>query len=140
MQDSSDYKGTKEIAKKFYAGIGQVFCPALHQNIHFTAMGFNHLIFKGSRIERSKFVQIERFELLPLALDLLKISTIYQEFEVTRKFTYWGIIGILNNRKLKVVLRKSHQSTKVQFWSIIPNPTTSRRRDKKFFNETKIPP
>ncbi len=76
-----------------------------------------------------------RFALLPLVIDLTKLSTTYQEYEeVMRevgiqrygKYTremrlvrYWGIIAIINNRKVKVVLRKIGNG-QIIYWSVIP--------------------
>ena len=127
------YEIAKEEARKFYANIRILLSPALGKDIHFSAAGFNHIIFKRARIERNKSPQMERFELLPLAVKLLKTATTYQEFEKRHDGLYWGIVGIMENRKIKVVLWQPRKSGQVYFWSIIPNPITSRRRDLRFF-------
>ncbi|MBM3257603.1 MAG: hypothetical protein FJY98_04825 [Candidatus Liptonbacteria bacterium] len=122
MEDISNYESLKESAQKFYSQIGGIFSPALNELIRFTSEGFNHLIFKRARSEREKTSQILRFKLLPLAANLIKLSTTYQEFEETlqefevktfkkraaktKSVKYWGIIAIIDGRKIKVIIRK----------------------------------
>ena len=66
MVDISNYDKLREDAHKFYGTIGSVAAPALGgERVHFSAEGFNHLIFKGARSEREKSSQILRFKLLP---------------------------------------------------------------------------
>jgi abortive infection bacteriophage resistance protein len=90
---------------------------------------------------------------LPLAEKLIKISTTYQEFEESirelstkqnkkkiRKslsVKYWGIIAIINNRKIKVILRKIGNNGDVHFWSVIPSWVTHKYRDTKLFSMMK---
>lgn len=80
-----NYESYKQNALNFYSNVRKVFSPALNQNIHFTSEGFNHIIFKGSRLERERPSQILRFKLLPLAIKLLEIATTFQEYEQTIK-------------------------------------------------------
>lgn len=127
----------------------KIYSPALNKEVFFNAEGFNHLIYKGSRSEREKSSQILRFKLLPLAVKLIRISTTYQEFEETVKefvikikkkkvaktkpVRYWGIIVIMNGRKIKVILRQVGDNGTIHFWSIIPGWTTNKYRDIKFY-------
>lgn len=134
MLNLQDYTTLKEEARKFYDDIGRVYCPALQKSVRFNAAGFNHIIFKKERAERDKHLQAQRFKLLPSALKLVAVATTYQEFETTKHgVLYWGIIGIIENRKLKVVLKKPSTSNEIDFWSVIPDPITSKRRDLNFF-------
>ena len=153
MDDLSNYDKLKEDAQKFYNSIGSVFSPAFNQKIYFNSEGFNHIIFKNARSERERPSQILRFKLLPLALKLLKISTTYQEFEETIKefnvksykkkikkskpVNYWGIIAIIDGRKIKVIIRKIGENGALHFWSIVPAWITNRYRDTKFFTTMK---
>lgn len=148
MEDLSNYEKLREDSQKFYNSIGKVFSPALSCEISFSAEGFNHIIFKGSRSEREKKSQILRFKLLPLAIKLLKLSTTFQEFEEslkefdfksfkkkvrkTKVVKYWGIIAIIDSRKIKVIIRKIGEGS-AHFWSIIPDWATSAYRDIKMF-------
>lgn len=156
MEDLSNYEKLRGDAQNFYNSIRKVFSPALNQEICFSAEGFNHIIFKGSRSERERPSQILRFKLLPLALKLIKISTTYQEFEESIKefevksykkkvkksksVKYWGIIAIIDGRKIKVIIRKIGDDGMMHFWSIIPAWTTNKYRDMKFFTTMKGSP
>lgn len=153
MYSPADYDKQREHAFTFYKTINRVFSPVFNQKINFTAEGFNHIIFKGPRSERERPSQVLRFKLLPLAQKLLKISTTYQEFEETLKqveiksykkkisiskaVRYWGIIAIIDDRKIKVIIRKIGDNGAPHFWSIVPAWTTNRYRDTKFFTTMK---
>lgn len=153
MEDISNYEKLREDAQKFYNGIVSVFSPAFKEKISFSSDGFNHIIFKSPRTEREKSSQILRFKLLPLAVKLIKESTTYQEFEETLKefevksykkkiskskpVKYWGIIAIINGRKIKVILRKIGDNGVMHFWSIVPAWTTNKYRDIRFFTTMK---
>ena len=153
MEDLSNYEKLKEDAQRLYAQTGKVFSSAFNQEIFFTSEGFNHIIFKSSRTERERSSQILRFKLIPLAIKLLKISTTYQEFEETLKefevkshkervkktkiVRYWGIIAIIDNRKIKVIVRKIGEEGKMHFWSIVPAWVTNIYIDTKLFTTMK---
>ena len=153
MQDLSNYEKLKEDTQKFYNAIGGIFSPALDQKINFPSEGFNHIVFKGSRSEREKSSQVLRFKLLPLAVKLIKISTTHQEFEETLKefevkaykkrirktktVTYWGIIAIIEGRKIKVIIRRIGDNGAVHFWSVVPAWVTNKHRDIKLFSTMK---
>ena len=148
MEDLSNYEKLREDSQKFYNSVSKIFSPALSQEICFSAEGFNHIIFKGSRSEREKSSQILRFKLLPLAIKLVRLSTTFQDFEEslkevdfksfkkrvrkTKVVKYWGIIAIIDTRKIKVIIRKIGDGS-AHFWSIIPDWATSSYRDIKMF-------
>jgi hypothetical protein len=153
MEDTSNYNKLKEDAQKFYNAIGSVFSSVFKEKIHFSSEGFNHIIFKSPRTERERPSQILRFKLLPLATKLIGNSTTYQEFEETLKefevcsykkkvkkslpVRYWGIIAIIDGRKIKVIIRKIGDNGSMHFWSIVPAWVTNRYRDTKFFSTMK---
>lgn len=153
MEDLSNYAKLREDTERFYHGIGRVYSPALHQEISFTAEGFNHLIYKNSRSERERPSQMLRFKLLPLAAKLVGMSTTYQEvedtvreFEVkqhkkrvrkTKAVRYWGIIAIIEGRKIKVIIRKIGDNGLAHFWSVVPAWVTNKYRDTRFFTTMK---
>ena len=153
MEDISNYEKLKENAQNFYSQIGSVFSPAFKEKVYFTSEGFNHIIFKSSRTEREKSSQILRFELLPLAIRLLRESTTYQEFEETLKefeiksykkrikksrlVRYWGIIAIVSGTKIKVIIRKVGDNGTMHFWSIVPAWVTNKYRDARFYTTMK---
>ncbi len=156
MEDISNYEKLKEDARKFYGEINSVFSPTFQGKIYFTSEGFNHIVFKSARTEREKPSQILRFKLLPLAVKLLKESTTYQEFEQTlqefevksykkktkksKPVKYWGIIAIVEGRKIKVIVRKIGDNGTLHFWSIVPAWVTNKYRDTKFFTTMKGDP
>ena len=153
MEDVSNYEKLRDYAHKFYLSIRPILSPAFDEHVHFTAEGFNHIIFKGSRSERERSSQILRFKLLPKAVKLVELSTTYQEYEETLKefdvksykkrirktkpVKYWGIIAIIEGRKIKVVLRKIGDNGQLHFWSIVPDWTTNKYRDMKLFSTMK---
>ena len=152
MEDLSDYLKLKDAAHQFYYKVGGIFSPALNNKIIFSAEGFNHIIFSDPRSERERSSQILRFKLLPLAKKLIEKSTTYQEFEETVKdfivkrhkkkikeskvVQYWGIIAIVDTRKIKVIIRRIGEGF-FHFWSVIPAWTTNKYRDTKFFTTMK---
>jgi hypothetical protein len=153
MEDVSSYEKLKGNAQKFYSEIHSVFSPAFNEKVYFSSEGFNHIIFKNPRNEREKSSQILRFKLLPLAAKLIEKSTTYQEFEETLKefevksfkkktnksksVKHWGVIAIIEGRKIKVILRKVGDNGKIYFWSVIPDWVTNQYRDTKFYTTMK---
>lgn len=156
MSDLSNYVRLKKDANQYYNKINKVYSPIFKENIIFNAKGFNHIIYKTARTERERSSQILRFKLLPLAYKLIKISTTFQEFEETIKefnikkhkkkikmskpVRYWGIIAIINHRKIKVILRKIGENGQINFWSVVPDWTTNKYRDIKFVTTMKGKP
>ncbi len=136
-----DYGLVRAEAGKYYQTIGAVFSPALRELIYFSNHGFRHILFKRGRKGRARNQQIRRFSLLPLAVELIGLSTTHQEFEMTvemhrrknKMVRYWGIIAILRGEKIKVVIRKMGENGMTHFWSIIPDFQTSPKRDEKLF-------
>ena len=153
MEDISNYEKIKEDANSYYFKIGKKFCPALNEYIHFNAEGFNHIVFKNSHSERERTSQILRFKLLHLAVKLTELTTTCQEFEETlkefeikkykkkirevRPVKYWGIIAIIDDRKIKVVFRKRGENGQLHFWSIVPAWVTNKYRDMKLYSTMK---
>lgn len=153
MQDISNYEKIKEDANNFYQKIGAIRCPALNNSlVHFTSEGFNHLVYKGSRKERSKNDQITKFKILPKAKKVIETSTTYQEYdegliEVRRKkfkrvvnesvpVKYWGFVAIIENFRIKVIVRLVGNG-QMHFWSVIPAWVTNHYRDIKLISQAK---
>jgi len=156
MEDSTQYEKLRNDSQKYYSSIGHLKSAALKEFIHFKSEGFNHIVYKNSNNERGKKSQILRFKLLPLAKTLIELSTTYQEFEETiqefvvkkkkkkvrksKSVRYWGIIAIIEGRKIKVILRKIGDTGDVHFWSVIPAWSTNKFRDIKLFSTMKGDP
>ncbi len=149
MNTSNPYKQLRAQAKNYYESIDHLYSPALGGLIHFGDDGFNHLIFRNARRERDRSEQLQRFNLLGVATKLIRLSTTHQEYEErkmsvpaqkykkrTRKTSavlYWGIIAIIDQQKIKVVIRKVGTNGNFHFWSVIPNWNTSTHRDAQLF-------
>ena len=153
MEDISNYQKIREDTANYYKTIESVFSPALNQKVVFSSEGFNHIVFNTPNSEREKPSQILRFKLLSLAHKLVKLSTTHQEFEETIKefevkkhkkkiriskpVRYWGIIAIIDGRKIKVIIRKIGDNGTMHFWSVVPAWVTNKYRDIKFFTTMK---
>ncbi|MFZ2555646.1 MAG: hypothetical protein WAX57_02300 [Minisyncoccia bacterium] len=152
MEDESNYQKLREDAAALYAATKPIVSPAVNETVFFTAEGFNHILYKGSRSNRELPSQIMRFKLLPKAIRLIAHANTFQEFEETiKEFTvktrkhqeqrskpvrYWGIIAIFEGWKIKVIIRKIGEG-KLHFWSIVPAWATSKHRDVKFISTMK---
>lgn len=153
MEDISNYNKLRKDTDNFYKKIQANRCPALNNElVHFTAEGFNHLMYKGSRHERSKNDQITKFKLLAKAKTIIEISTTYQEYDeslitIRRKrfkriveesatVKYWGLVAIIANFRVKVIVRQIGNGQK-HFWSVIPAWSTSYYRDIKLISMAK---
>lgn len=148
MEDNSNYEKLREDALRYYNEINHVYSPLLQDNIRFSAEGFNHIIFRRARTERDRSSQIMRMKLLPLAKNLVEVATTYQEFEetlqefevkhfkkrvvTTKPVYYWGLIAIIDGRKIKVIIRKVGENGTLHFWSIVPAWMTNKYRDTRF--------
>ncbi len=147
------YEALRTEAQLFYGSAGSVFSPLFQKEVHFTAEGFNHILFTHPRSERDRASQIARFSLLPLAIKLIGFANIYQEYEENVKefpaeyfgipitkiqlVRYWGIIAIIDNHKFKVVVRSIGENGALHFWSVIPGWVTGKQRDAKLFKGMK---
>ncbi|TSC55463.1 MAG: Uncharacterized protein Greene071421_275 [Parcubacteria group bacterium Greene0714_21] len=153
MQDVSNYEKLREDARNFYKTLGFVRCPALNNEVvHFDAEGFNHLVYKGKRRERNRNDQITKFKLLPKTKTVIEISTTYQEYDEslievakqrfkktvqeTSTVRYWGFVAIIQNFRIKVIVRQIGNGQK-HFWSVIPAWRTGQYRDIKVVSMAK---
>ena len=60
----------------------------------------------------------------------MKVTTTLQEYEENKRVSYYGFIAIIDNWKLKVIIKK-RGTGRPYFWSVIPNWRTRRKADKK---------
>ncbi|MCB9814878.1 hypothetical protein H6784_05735 [Candidatus Nomurabacteria bacterium] len=155
MIDLSNYDSLRKDSHAWFHALKPVESPVLNNLIHFTSEGFEHIIYKSARSERDKSSQIMRLKLLPLAIKLIETSTTFQEYEetikqfivkqckkkvqISKRVQYWGIIAIIEGRKIKVIIRKIGNG-KHHFWSVVPSWTTNKFRDTKFVSTMKGSP
>jgi len=126
----------KEKAKNLYLGQKSIFCPYFKSEVILNSDGFHHLQFSARR-ERNKKEQLLKFNLLPLALKIIRNSGTIQEirkgivsvgvvgkdgFAQTKNVEYWGLIAIVGNSNIKVrVILKKVGEGNVVFWSVMPD-------------------
>lgn len=114
----------KEHIKKIFDEVKEVDCPTFQdEKIIFNAKGINHLIYKGNRSMREVSRIKTNIRLLPRAIKLLKIMPVAQEeasYEVNGiKFKYWAFEGVIEGRRIKIVIRQKGNGKK-HFFSVIP--------------------
>lgn len=152
MADISNYEKIRKDAEQYYRSLAEITCPALQETVFFSSGGFNHIVYKNHRNERDRSSQIMRFKLLARAEHLIRLTTTYQEHEETiqqvhvkkhkqkvciaKPVHYWGLIAIIDNRKIKVILRKVGNGH-LCFWSIVPAWVTNKIRDQKYISTMK---
>lgn len=145
---TKDLEQLKNRTKKEYDRVGEITYPYLKDRVRFTSEGFQHLLYKGSkkRKERDATTQQMRLKLFPLALKVLKCTTTVQEHSVEKQFVdvkrnkrkekvlkevqYWAFIAIIDEWKLKVIVKQIGKGNK-NFWSIVPNWKTRISKEGK---------
>ncbi len=120
--------------KEEYTGLGKVFCPFLNSEIAFNNKGFRHILYKSGNRKRDQLEISQRVTYLRTAKDILSITTTVQEKEIIEKtkenkIYYFGFIAIMDELKIKVVIRKENENGKYHFYSVIPHFITSAKRD-----------
>jgi len=143
----------REKARELYKEIEEVHCPFLKEKVVFTSVGFNHIQYKNHKgKQRHKNVQQIRYKILKLAHKVLRDSKTLQEYEeqslfvevkqnkrkerILKPVRFFGFIAIIDERKVKVIVRQVGNGKK-HFWSIIPNWRTRKSKEgNKFLNYT----
>jgi hypothetical protein len=150
-----EYNSAKEKARKYYNALTSMICPALGFEISFPSKSFSHIKYMAKGNVRDMKSQIMRYKLLPLGIKLIGHTNTFQEYEeVAQQFSvvhngspmmkeanvmYWGLIAIIESRKVKVIIRKVGNGSP-HFWSIVPAWTTNMRRDGKYVRMMKGDP
>ncbi len=114
-----------------------VFSPYLQTGVVLNSDGFHHLQFSDRR-ERGKEEQLLKFNLLPLALEVIKKSGTVQEYRksliktgktslrdgmsLTKSVQYWGFVAIIGDSKIKIrtIIRRIGDGN-FMFWSVMPD-------------------
>jgi len=135
--DLEYFKKRLEEKRQLYNSKRSIYNPYLKSDVILNSDGFHHLQFSARR-ERNKEEQLLKFNLLPLAFQVIKNSGTLQEYRkelvavgkksqrnglrLTKTGEYWGfiaIVGLASHIKIKVVLRRIGDGN-VIFWSVMP--------------------
>lgn len=139
MEDSfvNYFNERREKAKEIFNSQKSIYNPYFKKDIVFNSDGFHHLQFSARR-ERNKGEQILKFNLLPLALNVIKKSGTIQEYRKSlipigkkserdgmtpmKNVEYWGFAAIVGEKqiKIRVVLRRIGDGN-IVFWSVMPD-------------------
>jgi hypothetical protein len=132
------FNKTKEDGEKFYKNIKNIYCPYLKVKVSFNAKGLEHIKMKNRNKSRTKSDQYLRLKFLKLIPYILSKSGTLQEFNNRGGVKYFGFIAIVNNIRLKIIIKKKNNNNPY-FWSIIPFWKKERdeisQKIKKVFHE-----
>ncbi len=134
--DLDYFNKRREKVKELFKLQKDVYNPYLENQVVFNSDGFHHLRF-SSRRERNKKEQILKFNLLPLAIKVIKKSGTLQAYREVliavgkktkddlvkmKKAQYWGFAAIIGDPKIKirVILRRIGDGN-IIFWSVLPD-------------------
>lgn len=97
----SDIDKRKDRSYELYFSWKSVFCPAFKKNVHFTRLGWDHLMEVKFRtdVERKS-----RLEILPLAKKLIAISSTVQGKRFQDGYQTYELIALMDGPKIKVVI------------------------------------
>lgn len=78
-----------------------------------------------------------KFSVVLVLKDILRqVKNLQEAYLFGSAVQYWGIIAIVDARKIKVIIRKIGNGS-FHFWGVIPAWTTNKYRDTKFFTTMK---
>lgn len=132
--DAAYFNKRREEALAIYTAQKNIYNPYLKSEVIFNSDGFHHLQFSARR-ERNKKEQLLKFNLLPLAIKVIKNSGTLQEYRKglitigkkskdgltpTKMAEYWGFVAIVGAQiKIRAVLRRVGDGN-IIFWSVMP--------------------
>ncbi len=143
--DDKKLEGMLKATEEEYKKAKMIRCPYFGENIKFSGDCFKHMLYKGkfNKKKRDKNTQYTRLKLFKLAYKLLGVTKTLQEYYSTKHFVkvrnnkrrekvlkeveYWGFIGIIEKRRIKVIVKQYANGDK-KFWSIIPNWNIRKKR------------
>ena len=139
--DIGYFNQRREKVREIYFSKKSIYCPYFRCDVIFNSDGFHHLQFSARR-ERNKKEQLLKFNLLPLALKVIKNSGTIQEhrkgimnvgkagkdgFTKTKNVEYWGFVAIVGESEIKIrtIIRRVGDGNFV-FWSVMPDSNLKR--------------
>lgn len=130
------FRKVRTEAEEFYKTIGSALCPYFKERIAFNAKGIDHIKFSRLRHARPNRDQYIRFRLISLAPRIIQNSHTLQgisqrkSFEriktnsrwetVMRLATYYEFVAVINNYRVRVIIKEVERGDGKYFWSIIP--------------------
>lgn len=130
------FEKTRTEAEEFYKKIGAIHCPYFKEKLAFNAKGIDHIKFARLRHARPNRDQYIRFRLISLAPRIIQNSHTLQgisqrnSFEriktnsrwetVMRLATYYEFVAVINNYRVRVIVKEVAGGGGKYFWSIIP--------------------
>jgi len=150
----SRHKQEMAKAEILYKDVKYVFCPYLKKNVSFSSDGFHHLRYNGSGSEREKVSQMNKFALLPKAIEIISKSGTLQQYRkqwgaVGRKrnsdgsrpmkemeyFAFEGILGTgANMLRVKAIVRRTGNG-EPHFWSVMSDVNLRRKSSYKLASD-----
>jgi len=113
------YRFAEREARRFYFQVwrkDQKPCPAFNgEVVRITRVGWDHLL---TAKHRTKLDLFGRFFVLERAKHLLETCTQFQEYEQRGNEEFWVIIDVVDQVKVKVVVRSIKQGPK-HFYSVL---------------------
>jgi hypothetical protein len=104
-------------AKKEYASIDRVVCPALkNQEVYFNQRGFEHVIRKGRKFRTSKEIK-RRLNLLPLAVKGISSEAQVYDYRETLIKNSVACFWALRFKHTRIILRKMNKGH-IHFFSV----------------------
>ena len=149
--DPIKFEKVKNESEAFYKTIGKVRCPYFKEGISFNAKGLEHIKFHGPRHARSHRDQYIRFRLISLAPRILQESHTLQGLSrrnnleriktnsrwetAMRSVTYYEFVAVINDYRVRVIMKEVEGGSGKYFWSIIPFWKMNKDTMNRIFHE-----
>jgi len=135
MVTEDKFEEIKTKAKEIFDKNPLVHCPYFGQEITLNSDGFHHLQFSDRR-ERNKDEQVLKFNLLPLAIKVVRKSGTVQEYRksfcaigkkskrdgltLLKNMEFWAFVAIIGDTpiRIRVILRRIGDG-KIILWSVM---------------------
>lgn len=134
--EPAKFERVKNDAEAFYKAIEKIRCPYFKEDISFNAKGLEHIKFHCPRHARSHKDQYIRFRLISLAPRILQESHTLQGISrrnnleriktnnrwetAMRSITYYEFVAVINDYRIRVIVKEVGGGSGKYFWSIIP--------------------
>jgi len=126
-----DYAEARKRTEDLYAKTESVHCPYFDERVYFGADGLHHFRY-SDRNERPKREQVLKYQLFPLAIQVIKKSGTHQEYRrehyeerrtrIIKSVEYWAFNAIIgkNSIRIRVVVRRRGDGN-LQYYSVLPD-------------------